>query len=140
MKILQNFIIFKGKIQTLLYEDQFKVFYETPIYELTRLEKEVRLTMDTENIVQIDERMPWPEVEFLFGEDEEYQDLIAQIMRDITISLSNATSSADSYRKYCNMVASTLKLDIEKSFTTKKYSPDEFQFLLSKHSEQVKYY
>ena len=96
--------------------------------------------MDTESIVQIDERMPWPEVEFLFGEDEEYQDLIAQIMRDITVSLSSATSSADSYRKYCNMVASTLKLDIEKSFTTKKYSPDEFQFLLSKHSEQVEIY
>jgi hypothetical protein len=35
------------------------------------------------------------------------------------------------------MVASTLKLNIEKSLTTKKYTPDEFQFLLSKHTEQV---
>lgn len=42
-----------------------------------------------------------------------------------------------SYKKYCSMVASTLKLNIEKSLNTKKYTPDEFQFLLAKHTEQV---
>ena len=43
-----------------------------------------------------------------------------------------------SYKKYCSMVASTLKLNIEKSLNTKKYTPDEFQFLLAKHTEQVR--
>ena len=84
----------------MLYEDQFKVFYEVPIYELTRVEKELRLSMDIDGIVPVDPKMPWPEVEFLFGEDEEYQDIIAEIMRNVTISISNVTNAADVKTKH----------------------------------------
>lgn len=77
-----------------MYEPQFKIFYEIPIYELTRVEKEARETMEIDDIVKVDERLPWPEVEFLFGEDEEYQDIIADIMRNVTLSISNITTCA----------------------------------------------
>ena len=52
--------------------------------------------MDIDDIVhQVDSKMPWPEVEFLFGEDEEYQCIIAEIMHNVTISIQNVTSAAD---------------------------------------------
>lgn len=78
-----------------MYEPQFKVFYEVPIYELTRVEKEARTSMEIDDIVQVDTKIPWPEVAFLFGEDEEYQDIIAEIMRNVTISISNVTTCAE---------------------------------------------
>jgi len=59
------------------------------------VEKEARLSMNIDDIVQVDSKMPWPEVEFLFGEDEEYQCVIAEIMHNVTISIQNVTSSAD---------------------------------------------
>ena len=66
----------------MLYEPAFELFYETPIYELNRLQKEDRLNMHIEHIAPIPEdRRPWPEVEYLFGEDENYTDIVADIMR-----------------------------------------------------------
>ena len=32
---------------------------------------------------------PWPEIDFVFGEDEVYQDTIAELTRYVTVSLSN---------------------------------------------------
>ncbi len=35
------------------------------------------------------QNVPWPEIEFIFGEDLDYQILISDIMKIVTMSLSN---------------------------------------------------
>jgi hypothetical protein len=37
-------------------------------------------------------KRPWPEVEFLFGEDENYQDIVSEIMKSVTLSITQITS------------------------------------------------
>ena len=156
-----------------MHEPCFKLFYEIPIYELTRVEKQARLNISssTSNDIKLedkgefdefirksmseretffsncqDRRRPWPEVEFLFGEDENYQELVYNVMRLVTLSNNAVTSVVESYNKYCKMVYSIINLDIEKSIDksqtsgnllTSNFSPDDFQFILSKHTEQV---
>jgi hypothetical protein len=82
-----------GKIQTLLHEPKFNVFYEQPIYELTNLHKQVRLSMNIEDWEnKYKDLQPWPEVAYLFGEDENYQDLVLDIMSNITLSITNISN------------------------------------------------
>jgi hypothetical protein len=76
----------KGKIQTLLHEPKFRLFYETPAYELTQVEREGKYLVEKPSDSN---EVPWPETEFIFGEDLEYQTLISDIMRIVTMSLSN---------------------------------------------------
>lgn len=121
-----------------MYEPAFELFYETPIYELNRMQKEDRLNMHIENIAPIPEdRTPWPEVEYLFGEDENYTDIVAAMMRHVTLSITSVLTNADSYKKYCQMVASMIKLNIDKTLTQKALGPEDFRFLLAKHTEQI---
>lgn len=90
---------------------------------------------------------PWPEVEFLFGEDESYQELVYDVMRLITHSINAVSYYAESFNKYCQMVYSIIRLDVERSiaasgpspgrYYSSVFSPDDFHFLLSKHSDQV---
>ena len=74
------------------------MFRDTPVYELTRIEKENRLAAltNTEELKTAEEtKIPWPEVEFLFGEDENYQDIVAEIMRNVSSSITSLTSYAE---------------------------------------------
>ena len=95
-----------GKIQTLMHEPTFEIFYETPIYELTKAQREAKYNMtekeeNEENLemvlneVVVEEKMPWPDVEFLFGEDESYQDIVAGIMKTVTYSINSVTTFAE---------------------------------------------
>ena len=36
-------------------------------------------------------KRPWPEVEFLFGEDENYQEIVSEIMQNVTASITKVT-------------------------------------------------
>lgn len=72
-----------------MHEPKFKVFYETPDYELTRVARQLKYSIENEDL---DNRIPWPEVEFLFGEDTSYQDLVSDIMKIVTTTLSNGIS------------------------------------------------
>ncbi len=42
-----------------------------------------------------EERLPWPEIEYLFGEDENYTDLVAEIMKNVTMSISSVFNYAE---------------------------------------------
>lgn len=104
-----------GKIQTLLHEPQFRLFYQTPIYELTTIEKETREKMNINDIEMPGDAInlrPWPEVEFLFGEDENYQYIVSDLMKNITESLNEANEYSMKFNKYCEMVESSLILNI----------------------------
>jgi hypothetical protein len=91
--LLKIKIFFQGKIQTLLHEPKFSVFYEEPIYELTQLQKEARLSMNLDEWeMKYQNLQPWPEVAYLFGEDEAYQDLVMQIMSNITYSITSISN------------------------------------------------
>ncbi len=70
----------------MLHEPKFKLFFETPAYELTQVEREGKYLIEKPTDLKV---MPWPEIEFIFGEDLEYQSLITDIMRIVTMSLSN---------------------------------------------------
>jgi hypothetical protein len=73
-----------------LHEPKFRIFYETPDYELTRVGKELKQSVNhSEELLN---KTPWPEVEFLFGEDTSYLDIVSEIMRLVTTSLSNTMS------------------------------------------------
>lgn len=94
-----------GKIQSLLHEPAFAIFYETPIYELTKTQREMRhnVLMTMSNAPEGEpldseaelEKTPWPDVEFLFGEDESYQDIVASIMKCVTYSIDSVTAYAE---------------------------------------------
>jgi hypothetical protein len=86
------FLTQKGKIQTLLHEPRFKIFYEIPVYELSRYEKQLRESITQEGVIINENVRPWPEVQYLFGEDEDYQDVISQIMTHLTTSLNNIST------------------------------------------------
>ena len=77
----------------MLHEPRFNIFFEQPIYELTNAEKQARLTMNMEDWeTKYQSMQPWPEVEFLFGEDENYQDMVMRIMSHITSSITFITN------------------------------------------------
>lgn len=158
-----------GKIQTLLHEPRFKMFYETPIYELTQIERQARLGLNFETTkagTELDDlisyyylsleqqlssplpsQRPWPEVEFLFGEDESYQELVYALMRQVTYSINSVTYFSESYNEYCRMVHAIIRLDIDRSikasgeppqgYYSSVFSPDDFHYLLTKHNEQL---
>ena len=75
-----------------MHEPRFKLFYEIPVYELSRYEKQLREGITLEGVVINDHVRPWPEVQYLFGEDEHYQDVISEIMTHLTTSLTNISS------------------------------------------------
>ncbi len=81
---------------------------------------------------------PWPDVEFLFGEDESYQLVISEIMRTVTKSLSKLSNYGETYKPYCEMIESILQLKIERSIKRESFSPSDYHFLLQKHNEYVK--
>ncbi len=45
---------------------------------------------DWEN--KYEDLQPWPEVAYLFGEDENYQDMVLDIMSNITSSITNISN------------------------------------------------
>ena len=65
------------------------MFYDTPDYELTETEKIFKYSNFNSGVNHLDSKIPWPEVEFLFGEDEVYQDIVADTMRIVTTWLTN---------------------------------------------------
>ena len=67
-----------------MHEPKFRIFYDTPDYELTTVGKELKYSSNIS-----EEKTPWPEVEFLFGEDVSYLDIVSEIMRLVTTTLSN---------------------------------------------------
>lgn len=51
--------------------------------------------------------------------------------------ISNIIIYVKTYEKFCRMVDSALKLNIDASIYERKWSPDEFHYLLSKYTDQV---
>ena len=39
----------------------------------------------------VEAKRPWPEVEFLFGEDENYQEIVSEIMQNVTTSITKVS-------------------------------------------------
>jgi hypothetical protein len=77
-----------AQIQSIFHEPQFKLFCQTPIYELTTNEKESRFEL-IEQYDCKDQFLPWRQLEFLLGEDESYHEIVSKIMKEITKSLEN---------------------------------------------------
>ena len=131
----------KGKIQTLLHEKEFEIFYEDPIYELSEAEKESRLMNLIRDCVEsrlehARAKTPWPEVDFIFGEDEHYQQTVSNIMGIVTQSLNQLEKYAcDNYSIYCEMIRSILKLNIEEALECKTFTSNDYYILLHKHTE-----
>jgi hypothetical protein len=53
---------------------------------MTRYQK---LMKDENERIRVETRAAWPDADFLFGEDVNYQDIIAGIMRMVTTWVSN---------------------------------------------------
>jgi hypothetical protein len=136
-KFFSPSILKLGKIQTLLHEPQFELFCQEPVYELTTVERELRQSVKDANILSEEQLLPWPEVDFLFGEDESYQTVVADIMRTVTKSLSELNEYGQTYTNFCEMIESIILLKIEKSIKKESFSPSDYHYLLQKHNEYV---
>jgi hypothetical protein len=81
--------------------------------------------------------IPWPDVDFLFGEDESYQIIVSDLMRTVTKSLSKLSHYGETYTPYCEMIESIIQLKIDGSIKRESFSPNDYHFLLQKHNEYV---
>ena len=56
-------------------------------------------SLPKENGEEDESKRPWPEVQFLFGEDENYQDVVSEIMKSVTLSITQVTSYIEVFYK-----------------------------------------
>jgi hypothetical protein len=56
---------------------------------------------------------PWPEVAYLFGEDENYQDMVLDIMSNITLSITNISNYMKVILYLCFKFYQTIILNFE---------------------------
>ncbi|CAF4531902.1 unnamed protein product, partial [Rotaria socialis] len=79
----------------------------------------------------------WPDVDFLFGDDVEHQDIITETLNTVNRSLSNVQLFVKRYQKYCDMVLTCIQVNINESLKRKDLSTDDLHFLMSKHTQQL---
>ncbi len=90
---------------------------------------------DNDEQISHDSRIPWPDVDFIFGEDQNYQLIVSKIMKTVTKSLSYLTRYTENYKQYCEMIDSIIRLNLSRAFKLKTFIPNDYYLLLLKHTE-----
>ncbi|CAF1414036.1 unnamed protein product [Rotaria sordida] len=79
----------------------------------------------------------WPDVDFLFGDDVDHQEIILDTLHTVNRALSDVQIFVKRYQKYCDMVLSCIQLNIDESLKRKDLTTDDLQFLMAKHTQQL---
>ena len=58
---------------------------------MTRTQRDMLNNVNSDEYDGIEAKRPWPEVEFLFGEDENYQEIVSEIMQNVTTSITKVS-------------------------------------------------
>ncbi|XP_019625905.1 PREDICTED: LOW QUALITY PROTEIN: dynein heavy chain 6, axonemal-like [Branchiostoma belcheri] len=121
-----------GQVKALLRDPRLSVFYSPPTYDL-------KLSVDEEKEEEERElQRPWPDIELLFGEDPDYQDMITTNMDHLENALGEVLSYAEDYTKFTVMVDKARRVDVDASMTQREWTTEEFHHVLSQHTEQVR--
>ncbi|XP_071963333.1 dynein axonemal heavy chain 6-like [Antedon mediterranea] len=121
-----------GQVQALQREPHLAVFWLPPCYDL-------KLSIDKEEEdAQRELSRPWPDLELLFGEDPDYQRMVANTLQIVSENLDVVTDYAEDFQDYCEMVERSRHIDVEKSMKRKEWTTDEFHRILASHSEMKK--
>ncbi|XP_033124826.1 dynein heavy chain 6, axonemal-like [Anneissia japonica] len=121
-----------GQVQALQREPHLAVFWLPPCYDL-------KLSVDREEEeAQREQSRPWPDLELLFGEDPEYQTIVANTIDLVSENLDVVQEYAEEFQDYCAMVERSQQIEVEKSMKRKEWSTEEFHRILGSHSEMIR--
>ncbi|CAF4669138.1 unnamed protein product [Rotaria sp. Silwood1] len=117
-----------GQISSLCDHPTLRLFSSYPNYD--SLNPQARTPIHVSNI-------RWPDVDFLFGDDVDHQEIIVDTLNTVNRALSNVQVFVKRYQKYCDMVLSCIQLNIDESLKRKDLTTDDLQFLMAKHTQQL---
>ncbi|XP_052105827.1 dynein axonemal heavy chain 6-like isoform X2 [Mytilus californianus] len=119
------------QVVSMLREPRLKVFYSAPIQDL-------KLNFDVEEEEERREyERPWPDLQFIFSDDYEYNNLLEELHKYIEMEMNLVKQYAKEFDQYCLMVDDSRKLNVEESMAYKPWSTDQFSGVLAKHTSEI---
>ncbi|WAR20146.1 DYH6-like protein, partial [Mya arenaria] len=120
-----------AKFVSMTREPRLAVFCSPPMFDL-------KLNFDEEEEEERKELVPpWPDLDFMFSDDREYQGLLEEINTYIKMEMDLVKQHATNFDNFCVMVEKCLRLNIEESMSRRQWSTDEFSTVLAAHTEMV---
>ncbi|CAF3175521.1 unnamed protein product [Rotaria sp. Silwood2] len=117
-----------GQISSLCDHPTLRLFSSYPNYDSLRPQARTPIHVS---------EIRWPDVDFLFGDDVDHQEIILETLSTVNRALSNVQNFVRRYQKYCDMVFSCIQLNIDESLKRKNLTTDDLQFLMTKHTQQL---
>ncbi|XP_063958044.1 dynein axonemal heavy chain 6-like isoform X2 [Lytechinus pictus] len=117
-----------GQVQALHRDPYLQVFWSPPRYDL----KLSTMGMDDE-----EKHRPWPDLELLFGEDGEYGSSVTEVLQAVSENVNSVQEYAKNFEPYTGMVDQARRVDVEGSLQKREWTTEEFNHVLSAHSEMV---
>ncbi|XP_053383042.1 dynein axonemal heavy chain 14-like [Mercenaria mercenaria] len=132
MGIKQIISMFEGtiaKFVSMTREPRLSVFCRPPVFDL-------KLNFDEE---EEEERLelirPWPDLEYIFGDDPEYQSLLGELNTYVSMEMELVKQYSANFENFCVMVDKCLRLNIDESMQRRQWSTDEFSTVLALHTD-----
>ncbi|XP_069117336.1 dynein axonemal heavy chain 6-like isoform X3 [Argopecten irradians] len=120
-----------GAVVSMLREPKLAVFYSPPKHDL-------RLNFDDEEEQERKEMMrPWPDLEFVFGDDPEYQGLLSELDSYMTMEMELVKQYSTNFDHFCVMVDKARILNVKESMARREWSTEEFQHVLSTYTDMI---
>ncbi|KAK3092231.1 hypothetical protein FSP39_000084 [Pinctada imbricata] len=121
-----------AQIVSMLREPRLKVFYSPPTQDL-------KLNFDIEEeLEKLEYQRPWPDLEFIFDNDPEYQRMLGEIGSYMTMELELVKQYSANFDQYCGMVDKCQQLNVEESMAKHPWSTDEFSHVLPTHTDMIR--
>ncbi|OWF46435.1 Dynein heavy chain 6, axonemal [Mizuhopecten yessoensis] len=120
-----------GQVVSMLREPKLAVFYSPP-------KNDLRLNFDEEEELERKEMMrPWPDLEFVFGDDPEYQNLLSELESYMTMEMALVKQYSTNFDHFCVMVDKARILNVNESMARREWSTEEFQHVLATYTEMI---
>ncbi|EDV29505.1 uncharacterized protein TRIADDRAFT_51924 [Trichoplax adhaerens] len=97
----------------------------------------IKLSIDkNEGQSDTEKRYPWPDIHFIFGDDNIYNASLRKIFVLLKEAIEDVAMYCKEYDHFCEMVDSCGQIDVNNSMAQHEWSTDEFQEILQQHTEQ----
>ncbi|KAK3576323.1 hypothetical protein CHS0354_039732 [Potamilus streckersoni] len=121
-----------AKWGSMVREPRLAVFCSPPIHDL-------KLNFDEEEMAEKLESLgPWPDLDFIFGDDPEYQSLLAELNAYMTMEMELVKQYSKNFDQFCIMVDRCCLLNVEASMARRPWTTDDFSHVLATHSEMIR--
>ncbi|XP_071833092.1 dynein axonemal heavy chain 6-like isoform X4 [Apostichopus japonicus] len=118
-----------GQFSALQRDHYLSVFWSPPRYDLklssAREEEEGQV-------------IPWPDIELLFGKDEEYMSMVQNVLKLVAENMESVEQYTQNFEEYCEMVDQARRVDVEHSMNQREWSTEEFHQVLLAHTDMVR--